>query len=103
MHAEQLIKNMDKALYLRLKEAVETGRWSDGNVLTDQQRQDSMTLVMLYQARHLDQDEPFSIGKDGQMIVKSKRELRKAQQSEQEITRFSLSDKPASNSPQRES
>lgn len=98
MHAEQLIKNMDNALYLRLKEAVETGRWPDGKALTDQQRQDSMTLVMLYQARHLNQDEPFSIGKDGQMIVKSKRELRDAQQNEQEITRFSLSDTPSATS-----
>lgn len=88
--AEQLIENMDEALYLRLKEAVEIGRWPDGRTLTGQQKQDTMALVVLYQARHLDQNEPFSIGKDGQMVVKSKAEMRSAQRSGQEITRFNL-------------
>ena len=88
--AEQLIEHMDEALYLRLKEAVEIGRWPDGRALTEQQKQDTMALVLLYQARHLDQDEPFSVGKDGQMIVKSKAEMRKAQRAEQEIMRFNL-------------
>ena len=90
--AEQLIENMDEALYLRLREAVEIGRWPDGKALTEQQKQDTMALVMLYQARHLDQHEPFSVGKDGQMIVKTKADMRKAQRSEQEITRFNLQD-----------
>lgn len=98
MQAEQLVENMDEGLYHRLKDAVETGRWPDGQPLTDQQKKDTLTLVMLYQARHLDQDEPFSIGKDGQMIVKSKAELRKSQRSAQEITRFTLRDTSAVNS-----
>ncbi|RUO34936.1 YeaC family protein [Aliidiomarina soli] len=88
MQPEQLIENMSEALYLRLREAVETGRWPDGNPLTEQQREDSLSLVMMYQARHLDQTEPFSIGKNGQFISKSKAEMRRER--EQEITRFSI-------------
>ncbi|MBA3987564.1 YeaC family protein [Aliidiomarina maris] len=76
MQAEQLVQNMDEALYLRLKDAVETGRWPDGQPLSAEQKEHSFTLVMLYQARKLDQDQPFSIAKDGQFIVKSKAELR---------------------------
>lgn len=90
MHAEQLVANMDQTLYLRLKEAVETSRWEDGQPLTDQQREDTLTLVMLYQARHLNQDEPFSIDKSGQFIQKSKVEISRSQADE--ITRFQLNE-----------
>lgn len=94
MQPEQLVESMSEALYLRLSEAVETGRWPDGNPLTEQQRADSLSLVMMYQARHLDQHEPFSIGKDGRVINKSKAEMRRER--EQEITRFSIETPPSS-------
>lgn len=90
MQAEQLVANMDQALYMRLKEAVETGRWPDGNVLSAQQKEDSLTLVMLYQAKHMDQTEPFAIARGGQIIQKSKAELRRER--DQEITRFNLNE-----------
>lgn len=109
MQPEQLVENMSESLYLRLREAVETGRWPDGQPLTDTQRNDSMTLVMLYQARKLDQTEPFSIGRDGTWQQKSKAQMRRdiqqqeAQQTtpdrdQHTITRFPLS--PSSESPQ---
>lgn len=88
MQTEQLVANMNESLYLRLKEAVETGRWPDGQPLTSQQKEDSLTLVMLYQAKHMDQTEPFVIAKGGKLIQKTKVQL----QREQEITRFNLSD-----------
>lgn len=90
MQTEQLVANMDEGLYLRLKEAVETGRWPDGQPLTSQQKEDSFTLVMLYQAKHMDQTEPFSIAKGGKVIQKTKAQLQREQA--QEITRFQLSD-----------
>lgn len=102
MQAEQLVENMNEGLYLRLKSAVETGRWPDGQPLTAQQKEDSLALVVMYQARHLDQNEPFSVGKDGQMVVKSKAELRQ-QRDEQEITRFNLSSDETRSSVQRDS
>ncbi|MGX5914183.1 YeaC family protein [Aliidiomarina sp. Khilg15.8] len=88
MQHEQLVASMTPELYERLREAVETGRWPDGNALNDQQREDTLALVMLYQARHLDQTEPFSIGKDGNMVQKSKSELRRERT--QDIARFNL-------------
>lgn len=88
MHHEQLVASMTPELYERLREAVETGRWSDGNALTEQQREDTLALVMLYQARHLDQTEPFSIGKNGSVVQKSKAELRRERA--QDIARFNL-------------
>lgn len=88
MQHEQLVASMTPELYERLREAVETGRWPDGNALTEQQRNDTLTLVMLYQAHHLDQTEPFSIGKDGSMVQKSKAELRRERT--QDIARFNL-------------
>lgn len=93
MQTEQLVANMNESLYLRLKEAVETGRWPDGQPLTSQQKEDSLTLVMLYQAKHLDQTEPFVIAKGGKLIQKTKAQL----QREQEITRFNLSDSVTGN------
>ncbi|MCC5878766.1 MAG: DUF1315 family protein [Idiomarina sp.] len=93
MDVEKLVANMNEALYLRLKEAVETGRWPDGHALTAQQKEDSLSLVMMYQAKKMDQTDPFAIGKDGQLIQKSKAQLRREreQQRDQEITRFNLS------------
>jgi uncharacterized protein YeaC (DUF1315 family) len=88
MQHEQLVASMTPELYERLREAVETGRWPDGNALTEQQREDTLALVMLYQARHLDQTEPFSIGKDGNVVQKSKAELRRERS--QDIARFNL-------------
>lgn len=87
MQHEQLIANMTADLYQRLLDAVETGRWADGQALTPSQREDTLALVMLYQARHLEQDEPFSISKNGTLVEKSKAELRREQQS---IARFDL-------------
>lgn len=93
MDVEQLVENMNEALYVRLRDAVETGRWPDGQPLTPQQKEDSLSLVMMYQARKMDQTDPFAIGKDGQLIQKSKAQLRREReaQREQEITRFNLS------------
>lgn len=96
MQAEQLVANMDQNLYMRLKEAVETGRWPDGQALSAQQKEDSLTLVMLYQAKHMDQTEPFAIAKGGQIIQKSKAELRRER--DQEITRFNLNENSSEHS-----
>lgn len=90
MQAEQLVANMSDALYERLKSAVETGRWPDGQPLTPQQKEDSLSLVMMYQAKYMDQTDPFAIGKGGKLIQKSKAQLRRER--DQEITRFNLSD-----------
>lgn len=71
-----LVSAMSADTYQNLVEAVATKRWADGTLLSDQQHAHSMQLVMAYQAKILRSDEPFTIGTDGQMVVKSKAEMK---------------------------
>jgi len=70
-----LMANVTPEIYLRLKTAVELGKWPDGVALTDEQRDNCLQVVMLWQARHNHQPEHMSIGTDGRIVMKSKREL----------------------------
>jgi len=93
-----LVDNLSHEMYLRLKCAVETGKWPEGTEVAQEQRESAMHIVMAYQSRILKSDDILTIGADGQIVNKSKREL-KAQfsnnQNEQtstkdnEIARFS--------------
>ena len=76
MDFNSLVSAMSADTYQNLVEAVATKRWADGTLLSDQQHAHSMQLVMAYQARILRSDEPFTIGTDGQMVVKSKAEMK---------------------------
>ncbi len=70
------VDNMSKEMYLRLKCAVETGKWPEGTKVEQAQRESAMHLVMAYQARVLKSDEIMTIGADGNIVNKSKRELK---------------------------
>ena len=52
MDIEQIIASMTPELYQRLATAVELGKWPDGVALTPEQKENSMQLVMLWQARN---------------------------------------------------
>jgi uncharacterized protein len=71
-----LVSAMSAETYQNLVDAVATKRWADGTLLSEQQHAHSMQLVMAYQAKILRSDEPFTIGTDGQMVVKSKAEMK---------------------------
>ncbi len=71
-----LVSAMSADTYQKLVDAVATKRWADGTLLSDEQHAQSMQLVMAYQAKVLCSDEPFTIGIDGQMVVKSKAEMK---------------------------
>lgn len=93
MQFDDLINSMSRDTYDRLVQAVETGRWPDGNKLSDEQRENSLQLIMAYQSRFIPSDQHMSIGPDGEMLMKSKRELKQQfseQPAEQSIARFSL-------------
>lgn len=75
MDVDGLMANVTPEIYLRLKTAVELGKWPDGVALTDEQRDNCLQVVMLWQARHNHQPEHMSIGTDGRIVMKSKREL----------------------------
>lgn len=76
MQFDDLIKSMNQDIYERLVQAVETGKWPDGNRLTDEQRENSIQLVMAYQARYASTEEAFTIGANGEIITKTKRQLK---------------------------
>ncbi|MEW6991561.1 YeaC family protein [Colwelliaceae bacterium 6441] len=72
----QLIDNMSNELYLRLKHAAETGKWPEGTPVDKAQRESALQLSMAYQAKHLNADQMLSIGSDGEIVTKTKRQLK---------------------------
>lgn len=76
MMLDEMLATMTPEVYQRLVTAVETGKWADGVTLTPEQKENSLQLVMLWQARHNDQPQHMSVGKGGQLVMKTKRELK---------------------------
>lgn len=76
MEINQLIDVMTPEIYVRLVQAVELGKWPDGVALTPEQKDHSLQAVMLYQSRHNVDAQHMSIGTDGQIVTKSKQELK---------------------------
>ncbi|MBB1424943.1 DUF1315 family protein [Shewanella sp. SG44-2] len=73
----KVIDEMPGEVYLRLLSATELGKWDDGTVLTEPQRESTLQVVMLYQARKLHQTEHFTIAAGGNINELSKSELKK--------------------------
>ncbi|MCO4320758.1 YeaC family protein [Aliidiomarina quisquiliarum] len=98
MQYDDVLRGMTPEIYQRMLSAVETGRWPDGQKLTDAQKENAMQLVMLYQAKRLNQSDHFSVNSLGELVMKSKRDLRedlraKAQLREgNDIARFKIDD-----------
>ncbi len=57
MDYRQLIENMSPAIYQSLKQAVERGKWPDGNPLTIEQRETCLQALIAWGERHLPPDE----------------------------------------------
>lgn len=90
------VDNMSEDMYNRLKCAAETGKWPEGTPVDKAQQQTALQLIMAYQARHLDNDQMLTIGANGHIVEKSKRDLKSefsGANKEQEITPC---EKPAS-------
>ena len=54
MEYNQLIAQLTPEVYLRLKTALELGKWPDGRVLNDDQKASCMEAVLRYQSMKLD-------------------------------------------------
>ncbi|WP_254499999.1 YeaC family protein, partial [Salmonella enterica] len=52
MNLDEIFNSMTPDFYQRLSTAVELGIWPDGVALTPEQKENSLHLVMLWQARH---------------------------------------------------
>ncbi len=72
----QLVETMSEDMYLRLKCAAETGKWPEGTTVEKAQQLTAVQITMAYQAKHLNSDQTLSIGPDGEMIMKTKSQLR---------------------------
>ena len=76
MNIDDMINGMTPEVYQRLVTAVELGKWPDGVALTPEQKENSLQLVMLWQARNNTDAQHMTIDTNGQMVMKSKRELK---------------------------
>ncbi|KML67369.1 YeaC family protein [Pectobacterium peruviense] len=77
MELNDLIDVMTPEIYQRLVTAVELGKWPDGVALTAEQKENCLQMVMMWQARHNEQAEHMTIGTNGEIVMKSKQELKR--------------------------
>lgn len=77
MNTHQLIDAITPEAYERLLFAVETGKWPEGTPLSTEQRDYCMQAVMLYQSKHNVDADHMSVAVGGEMVLKSKAELKK--------------------------
>ena len=92
MNIDHIVKNITPEVFERLQYGASTGKWPDGTPLSEEQKQQTVQLVMLYQAKVSQTNEQFTIGENGEMVQKSKAQLQKEFASENEIARFSEND-----------
>lgn len=71
-----MIASMTPEVYQRLVTAVETGKWADGVALTPEQKENSLQLVLLWQASHNENPQHMSVAKGGEIVMKSKKQLK---------------------------
>lgn len=76
VNIEQMIDGMTEEVYQRLATAVALGKWPDGVALTPEQKENSLQLVMLWQARYNTDAQHMTIDTQGQMVMKSKQQLK---------------------------
>ncbi|WP_166423133.1 DUF1315 family protein [Paraglaciecola sp. 20A4] len=92
MNPEMLLKSMTPEVYQKLLQAVETGKWLDGNPLTDSQKDTTMQVVMLYQAKVLKSDQHMTIGEGGEIVQKSRQQFKQELNEKNTIARFTEND-----------
>lgn len=73
---DDLLAMITPDVYERLMGAVETGRWPDGRIVTDDARQQALQMTLLYQSRHNDSAQHMTVNRQGNIEIKSKSELK---------------------------
>ncbi|GAA4902368.1 YeaC family protein [Ferrimonas pelagia] len=87
MDFQQTVDGLTQEMVARLQSAIELGKWPDGRVLTQAQRDSAMQAVILWQAKYADQTQHLTVAKGGELNHLSKAEL-KRQFNETPIARF---------------
>lgn len=73
MDYTQLVDQLTPELIEKFSDAVATGKWEDGRALTEEQRENCIQAIMLYNARHTTGEaEPFSISASGELLLGKK-------------------------------
>ena len=60
MNIDSLVNNLTPELFERLQYGASTGKWPDGTALTEAQKEQTVQLVMLYQAKVAKTNEQFT-------------------------------------------
>ncbi|MFC3093576.1 DUF1315 family protein [Alteromonas sediminis] len=92
MNIDALLASMTPHTYNNLRQAVETGKWPDGRQLDDNQKAVCLQAVMLYQAKVEKSEQHMTIGAEGEIVQKSKSELRSELKENETIARFKQDD-----------
>jgi|OM-RGC.v1.028833250 uncharacterized protein YeaC (DUF1315 family) len=77
VNIQQLVQAMTPQIYENLRTAVEIGKWPDGNPLTEEQKSNSLQAVLMYQARVEQSEQHMTIGRNGEVVQKSRSQLKK--------------------------
>ena len=54
---ERLLQSVTPELHKQLRQAIELGRWPNGDRLTEEQKENSLQLVIAWEARHLPEEQ----------------------------------------------
>ena len=73
---DEVIQTLTPEIYQRLATAVELGKWPDGVALTPEQKVNCLHMVMLWQSRHNQDAQHMTINTQGELVMKSKQELK---------------------------
>ncbi|MFT4654178.1 MAG: hypothetical protein ACJA0G_002104 [Kangiellaceae bacterium] len=96
MEINHLLAVMSKDIYDKFKQAIETGKWLDGKPLSQEQRETVLQAVILYQAKIEQSEEHMTVGKNGEVVQKSRQqlqqELKQTQSKQTNIARFKQDD-----------
>lgn len=84
------VAQMPQQVYQRLVTASETGKWPDGVRLTFEQREHCLQLVLLWQALHNQTPQHMTLAKGGELVMKSKTQLKQELAEETSIIRLKL-------------
>lgn len=57
MNIEQMLKSLNPEIVEKLKTAVEIGKWANGVLLTQEQREICMQAVMVWEHKHLPEEQ----------------------------------------------
>lgn len=73
MDYSKLIDSLTPEMIARFTEAVETGKWPDGQLVSDEQKESCIQAIMLYKARFSNnENEPFTVSKNGELVTGQK-------------------------------